>query len=305
MEYKRIPTRTPPSVPTLEPVCVPEAIHARFERHAWDSHFIQFLNCCLWFPHSAKQLENLCIQYRLGGIPPGSGKYAGAIVFPFIDQLGRIRSLQAAVYDPQTNKRKEFNWIHKLELARHAPAQWALDFQEYQLRGGPVIPCPFGAHLINDKTETVLVYEAPKTALYMALRCPLPGVVHVATAGQSNLTADRLRCAKGKRIVLCPDLSENGTAFADWSGKAERLRKELGTVVMVEDSLERIATPEQRAEGWDWADFIADFNWMDSEQAATKPEPEPWAELKPWPEWNPKPWPDLPSWDQLHTKKTT
>ena len=175
--------------------------------------------------------------------------------------------MQAAVYDPLTNKRQAFNWIHKMELERAKPAAWAVNFKRYQDQGGSVISCLFGAHLIRAETETVLVYEAPKTALYMALRYPIPGAVHVATAGQTNLNADRLRCAKGKRIILCPDLSPGSKAFADWADKANRIRMELETVVVVDETLEEIATDEQRNAGWDWADFVSDFDWAEYAQA--------------------------------------
>ena len=293
LDYQRIPEPRPRF--HLEPIFVPAAVHAEYQRYAWDSHFIQFLNCCLPFPHTTEQLQNLCNDYALGGIPSDAGKYGGAIVFPFIDELGRIRSMQAAVYDPRTNKRQAFNWIHKMELEREEPASWAVDFKRYQDQGGSVISCLFGAHLIRPETETVLVYEAPKTALYMALRYPAPGAVHVATAGQTNLNTDRLRCAKGKRIILCPDLSENSSAFIDWAKKAERVRTELETVVVVDETLENMGTAEQRKAGWDWADFVSDFDWAEYAQAhQPKEEPDPWKEL---PTWNELPaWKPLPAW---------
>jgi hypothetical protein len=260
MDYQRIHPQPQPR-PHLEPVFVPTAVHADYERYAWDSYFVQYLTCCLPFPHTPGQLQALCDTYRLGGIPVDSGKYGGAVVFPFIDEFGRVRSMQAAVYDPLTNKRKAFNWIHKIELERKPPAAWAVDFQRYQESGGAVVACLFGAHLIQPETEIVMVYEAPKTACYMALRLPIPGAVHVATAGQTNLNAERLRCAKGKRIIICPDLSPGSKAFADWADKANRIRVELETVVVVDETLEKIATDEQRNAGWDYADFVTDIDW--------------------------------------------
>ena len=93
-----------------------------------------------------------------------------------------------------------------------------------------------------------------------------PGVVYAATASLGNLTVDRLRFCVGKTVVLCPDLSAEGTAFQRWSARADELRRDLGLQVVVDETLERMATVQQRASGWDYADFLADFNWEEHNQ---------------------------------------
>ena len=250
-----------------EPVFVPDAVLRGFERWAWDSHFVQFLTCCLPFPHPTEQVDRIIHRYRLGGIPMDSGDaLGGGIVFPFIDNQGRIRSLQVVKYNPLTNRREGFNWVHKTELKRPVPPQWAIDFDAYQKAGGKPLACLFGSHLIDDSTQTVVVCEAPKTAIYMALRMERPGVVYAATASLGNLTVDRLRFCVGKTVVLCPDLSAEGTAFQRWSARADELRRDLGLQVVVDETLERMATVQHRASGWDYADFLADFNWEEHNQ---------------------------------------
>lgn len=259
---RRVHPSPQPAIP--DPVFVPDAVLDGFQRHVWDSYFVQYLSCCLPYPHTPKQMDSVVRDYRLGGVRLDSGDaMAGSVVFPFIDAAGRVRSMQAVKYDPQTNKRQAFDWAHKMELRRPRPARWALDFETYQTAGGKVIPCLFGAHLIGETTQTVVICEAPKTAIYMALRMPIDGVTYAATASLGNLTVDRLRDCAGKSVVLCPDLSPDGQAFQRWSARAEQLRRELGIVVNVDETLERIATPEQRSSGWDYADFLFDFNWMD------------------------------------------
>lgn len=264
---RRVHPSPRPAIP--DPVFVPDAVLTGFQRGVWDSHFVQYLSCCLPYPHTPKQMDSVVRDYRLGGVrlepgaSPGSGNtMAGSVVFPFIDAAGRVRSMQVVKYDPMTNKRQGFDWAHKMELRRPHPAQWAKEFQAYQTAGGKVIPCLFGAHLIGETTQTVVICEAPKTAIYMALRMPIDGVTYAATASMGNLTVDRLRDCIGKSVVLCPDLSPDGQAFQRWSARAEELRRELGIVVNVDETLERMATPEQRSSGWDYADFLFDFNWM-------------------------------------------
>jgi hypothetical protein len=64
--------------------------------------------------------------------------------------------------------------------------------------------------------------------------------------------------------VLFPDLSENGSAFELWSKKAIELEKQMpGTRFLVSDLLEKNATPDERKNGQDLADFLIPLDWKE------------------------------------------
>jgi hypothetical protein len=70
--------------------------------------------------------------------------------------------------------------------------------------------------------KVVCIVESEKTAL-IAAAC-IPECLFMATGSLENLTLDRLKPLRGRRIKLYPDTSQDGSAFEKWSKKADEAR---------------------------------------------------------------------------------
>ncbi len=53
-------------------------------------------------------------------------------------------------------------------------------------------------------------------------------------------------------MVLFPDLGQ----YEKWMGKAQRIQKNISCKIIVSDLLEKNAGGEERAKGWDLADYL-------------------------------------------------
>jgi hypothetical protein len=110
--------------------------------------------------------------------------------------------------------------------------------------------CFFGEHLLLvNPNKPVAVIEAEKTAV-IASMC-YPQFIWLATGSKQNLKAEKLRCYDDRKIMLYPDAD----GFEQWSETALDARG-LGVTVSVSDLIENHATDEQRANGYDLADYL-------------------------------------------------
>lgn len=180
----------------------------------------------------------LVIKYKVG-----SAKYwNGATVFWQMDIAGRVRAGKIMLYDPETGKRvklpyNHITWVHSL-----------LKQKDYNLK-----QCFFGEHLLSGQSDlSVAIVESEKTALISSFY--MPQFQWIATGGKHGCFNDEnLQILKGRKTILFPDLG----AWEDWLVKADRM-KSLNIEVEIFDFLEKRATPEQREEGYDIADFLLD-----------------------------------------------
>ena len=173
-----------------------------------------------------------------------SKHWTGATVFWQIDIQGKIRTGKIMLYSPTTGKRikEPFNhiqWVHKV-LKKH----------EFGLK-----QCLFGEHLLFDKTKPVAIVESEKTAIIASIY--LPEFIWVAVGSLTNLTAEKCKVLKGRKVTLFPDL--NG--FDKWNTKA----KELSQIAIftVSDLLERKATETEREQVFDLADYLLRFRYKE------------------------------------------
>jgi hypothetical protein len=165
----------------------------------------------------------------------------GRTIFWQIDRRNRIRTGKLIRYDSETGKRRKntTNFVHaKLKEFGELP-------NDFELR-----QCFFGEHLLRLEPEKPLaIVEAEKTAVIAAMF--FPQYVWLATAGKSNLNAEKLERLAGKKIVLFPDAD----AFERWQTIAQKAR-ELRLNVVVSDLIERHATLEEKQNGFDLADYL-------------------------------------------------
>jgi hypothetical protein len=119
-----------------------------------------------------------------------------------------------------------------------------------------------GSHLLIDKTKPVAIFESEKSAIIASVY--LPQFICLAVGSLNNLNAEKCSILKGRSVTLFPDL--NG--FDKWSSKAKELSHLANFTVS--DLLERKATPAERKQGLDLADYLIKFDY----RAFTIPEPE-------------------------------
>jgi hypothetical protein len=161
----------------------------------------------------------------------------GATIFWQIDGNNRIRAGKIMHYKADGHRDHDVK----------PPVQWVhstLKLPDYNL-----VQCLFGENLLRDTTKKVAIVEGEKTAVVASLF--LPDYIWLATGGEQNFgLIERCAALKGKKIMLFPDLK----AFDDWKLKADKLKNKLD--ISVFDVLERKATEQERAAGWDIADYL-------------------------------------------------
>jgi hypothetical protein len=255
--------------PTPTQVFIPdEILHATRTRPLSKNVFIDNLATNIPYPFEMDDLKKVVDLFRLGTLAQGYS--AGAISFPFIDQQNRVRAIQIKQFDKQ-NHTINTSFIHA-NLAHHCTKQkkplpgWLQAYQQQEKK----VTCAFGEHLLRDyPMNPVALTEAPKTAIYGTLYFGFPdesqdNFLWLAVYNLSSLNFEKVKALKGRNVVLFPDLSENGSAFELWSKKAIELEKQIpGTRFLVSDLLEINATPDERKNGQDLADFLIPLDWKE------------------------------------------
>jgi hypothetical protein len=206
---------------------------ANYERNA----FVQFLDANI---ESESVLEALK-KYFVGTLPDGR------TVFWQIDPQNRVRTGKLIAYDATTGKRRKnklTSWVHA-ELKRRGVLSETFELKQ----------CFFGEHLLSiESLKPIAIVEAEKTAVIASIL--LPEFVWLAIGSKQSLKAERLRRFAGRRIVLFPDAD----GFELWTKEAERARR-IGLRVECSDLIERSATTEEKANGFDLADYLIPAAW--------------------------------------------
>lgn len=206
----------------------------------YNSNFVRFL-LSLFDPYTLESptVVRLMSNYYFGCTKDRS------VIFWQIDTHNRIRAGKIMQYNPDTGKRVKsqsgaIGWVHsKLKHAGKLPDDWELT------------QCLFGEHLLNRRlNDTVCLVESEKSAIIGSGM--MPEYIWLATGGKQNLKSDACRCLKGRRVILFPDLG----AFDTWSEKARQVAVEVGCTMQVSDLIEKVATPKERTEGLDIADYL-------------------------------------------------
>lgn len=206
--------------------------------------------------------DDLLLRFQIGT----STHWKGACVFWLVDEQQRVRGGQVVQFDaeghtvkvaqPDGTVRRRTGWVHTALATRYKNREQALpDWLAMYIEHASKSPCLFGlAQLLTAPADKpVAIVEAPKTAV---LCTPyFPGFTWLAVGALSYLNATRLEPLRGRSIVLFPDASTSGHAYAEWSTRAEELRR-LGFRVEVSDVLEQQATSEQKQQGIDLADLL-------------------------------------------------
>lgn len=199
---------------------------------SFDSNLCEFL--CGAF--DAETIKRAWKDYGMGATKDK------ATIFWQIDINGKIRTGKIIKYNAETGHRmKELgaNWIHAV-MKKQGLLPTTFNLSQ----------CLFGEHLlIKHPNKDVALVEAEKTAVICSMA--IPEYNWLAAGGKSQLSVDKMRVLRGKRVVAFPDID----GFEEWQGRVKNLRA-IGIEIVVSDYLQRVATNEQRAKKIDIADLI-------------------------------------------------
>ncbi|MBL8203930.1 MAG: hypothetical protein JNM09_06840 [Blastocatellia bacterium] len=221
---------------------------ANVERNA----FVKFLLS----RYDRANVMDVCERYCVGD-------YKGLTVFWFIDQCGRINTAQMIRYNAGTGKRIKTDGVYAKDWMHAVLKRQGILPEDFDYRRGY-----FGEHLLTDNSSIIGIVEAQKTAVISSLE--LPEYVWLACFGKANLTVEKLSRYAQQRIILFPDTD----GFKAWSKVATEARVQ-GLDVHVSDLLETELTAEQKANGWDLADYLLPLEPITApiEVVATAPQP--------------------------------
>jgi len=276
----KAPTYKPKAQPKKETVFIPVSELVKTLRNYDKNIFIQNLLSKVEFPFDAEDIEKTISLYRLG-----TNAENGAICFPFIDVDQNIRAVQEKIFDDNnhTDKSKKYHtsWLHsRLQYSQYRNKPLP-DWLKAYLNNDIKVSCLFGEHLLNKYPQNpVALVEAPKTAIYGTLYFGFPEqpgeLLWLAVFNLSSLTYEKCKVLKGRDVYLFPDASKEGTAFKDWSNKANDLQSKLsGTYFKVSNLLERLAPDPDKEQGNDLADYLIKQDWKQYREQETESQPKP------------------------------
>jgi hypothetical protein len=221
-----IRVNTPRPLVTLDPDIMLQTLTG-YDQNA----FVRFLESRF----APEAVQSQLRRYYVGTWPDGR------TIFWQIDQSQRVRTGKLIRYNPRTGKRdhSSTNWVHAALKSKDLLSD---DFE--------VTQCFFGEHLLQDnKDKTVAILEGEKSALVASV--VLPDYQWIACGGKSNLSEEKLRFIKERRIILFPDAD----SYEDWKEKGKVLARR-GYNLSTSDLIERRTTAEQKEAGIDLADFL-------------------------------------------------
>lgn len=215
----------------------------------------------------SEKITEVTEMYQVGTLT--RGKYAGGICFPYIDKHNRVHSVQVKVFNSE-NKTIDQNWLHSI-LYYHFKAsgnipQWLTDYHNNEKKTN----CFFGEHLLEVyPSKEIIIAESPKNAILGSFI--LPEYLWMASGSLSTLSVNKLRKLKGRNILLIPDTSPGSVAFDQWKLICDEAA-EAGIKVRMFTFLEDNATEEQKAAGYDIADYVMDLLKEDPDTFKVKKE---------------------------------
>ncbi len=194
------------------------------------NNFVQFLFDL--FPDCSEEINSVLKMYFVG-------TYEDYCCFPQIDRLNRVCKAKLIKFNRQSGKRLKGRYDTsslktKLKLKE--------DFNYKQIF--------FGEHLLAfQNTKPVAIVEAEKTAIVASL-C-FPEKLWLGSNSKTWLKVERLRRFENRQVILYPDAD----GFDQWQSVATDAQRQ-GLNVKVSSLIENHATAEQKANGYDLADYL-------------------------------------------------
>lgn len=195
------------------------------------------------FPDKKQRINEVLWQFLCGD-------YGDSVLFPYVDVSGRFCTGKVMKYDITTGKRIKdeaycIDWIHS-KLIRKGVIPEAFNHRL----------CLFGeqqTQLSSMEGKPVAIVESEKTAIIASLF--IDEFIWLASGALGWLNVSKLEPFRDRRIVLFPDTSREGTAFERWAKIANEASGK-GFKISVDRTLEEQCSSEEKAAGFDIADFI-------------------------------------------------
>jgi len=197
--------------------------------------------------------SSLANKYRIGT----SSYWHGATIFWQFDTTGHVRSGKVMLYDKQSGKRVKhpFNhitWVHTIIMRNGGGNTNFIPHQKATAVDFKLRQCLFGEHLlITSPYKPVAIVESEKTAIIASAL--MPAFIWLASGSLEGLNTEKCRILQNRQVILFPDVN----AYRKWKTKASELRRAMpGTIIVVSDELERVATDGDRKSGADLGDVL-------------------------------------------------
>lgn len=186
------------------------------------------------------EVEKVVKDYQIGT----ANFWHFGTVFWQVDSNKKIRGGKMIIYSRSGKRTKYINWVHSIQIKSNE----IIDFNLNQ--------CFFGEHLINTSNNTIAIVESEKTASIMSLL--FKKYLWLAAGSLNGLNELKMEVLKKRKIILYPDLGvygPNGSPFSIWKSKCDYF-KSKGFDIQISDLLELKGTIEDRANGYDIADYF-------------------------------------------------
>jgi hypothetical protein len=207
----------------------PEHLKATLQNYE-RNNFVQFLFDL--FPDCSEEIQSVLKMYLVG-------TYEDYTCFPSLDRQRRVCRAKLIRFNRANGKRLKGDYD-----TSSLPAKLKLkeDFQYKQIF--------FGEHLLPKfPNKPIAIVEAEKTAIIASL-C-MSQFVWLATGSKQWLKAERLQRLDNRQIILYPDAD----GFELWQSIAREAQRQ-GLSVKTSSLIENFATDEQKANGYDLADYL-------------------------------------------------
>lgn len=218
----------------IKPDYIPKDILLRTLTNYEQNAFVEFL--LNLFPEDSVKVWQAIKDYFIGTSREGKA------VFWQVDEKNNVRTGKMIAYDPQSGKRRKEispNWTHaELKRARFLK-------QEFNL-----VQCFFGEHLLPKNEKLIAIVEGEKSAVIASI-C-FPEFIWLACGSKQNLKVERLKILSDRQVILYPDAD----GFQVWQETARAGQLLYGLNVKVSSLIENHATDEQKANGYDLADYL-------------------------------------------------
>ncbi|MEJ7860732.1 MAG: DUF6371 domain-containing protein [Pyrinomonadaceae bacterium] len=226
---QQIKTQTLTEKPKSFDYIAPEHLKATLSHYDRNA-FVQFLFDL--FPDCSEEIQDVLKMYFVG-------TYEDYTCFPQIDRLNRICKAKLIKFNPATGRRLKGKFdtsslVRKLKLKE--------DFNYKQIF--------FGEHLLPKyPNKPVAVVESEKSAIIASL-C-FPEFIWLGSNSKTWLKTERLKRLGKRQIILYPDAD----GFEFWQSIAREAQRQ-GSTIKISNLIESHATSEQKANGYDLADYL-------------------------------------------------
>lgn len=197
-----------------------------------------------------EQMHRAAERYRLGK------SRSGKTIYWMINELGTC-------YDGHigSGSHAADTWVSTLlkhripELAQYFPPTEHCLFGLHLLDECHPEPVEGSLHLGRDDRSVALV-ESERSAVILSE--VFPDLTWLATAHPANATVDRFEPLQGHPVTLFPRTDDTKSTYLSWVELADHAERLYHLDITVDDTLEKHATPEQKARCIDLVDFIFD-----------------------------------------------